>query len=277
MTRLAYNKTNKGIQMDGEEHAPHEQTVGEHTTSVATPAPKPALKLPFSLQGTGGAFVAEYSVMLIALTFVLSDLVWLVYALFGLIVSNMNGGLESSVISVSVPTGVLWLAVLSAVSLPIAAVLWSRVQGELSTNADYNGELPKGGAKGFRSFWLVVSGLSVILMIAAALYAPLAAGLQSGNIADALVGVTLPGLTGAAVVITGVYIVTRPVFKRGLVRKILWVVMAATVVLVAVDYVWAANMPAKQTSNPYTNPYTSPYPSAPGPADCIYCGTSYPN
>jgi uncharacterized membrane protein YhaH (DUF805 family) len=265
--------------MDIEANKSHEQ-VEVHMPSATTLAPAPASgwKLPFSLQGTSSAFVAEYSIMLIALTFVLSNLVWLAYAFFGLVVANMHGGSESSLFSVSVPTGVLWLAVLSAVSLPIAAVLWSRTQGELANNPDYKGELPRSGAKGFRSFWLVVSGLSVIFMVAVALYTPLEAALQSGNVVDALVGVTLPGLVGVAVITAGAYIVTRPVHKRGLVRKLLWVIVLVTALL-GVDYVWAANMPAKQTPSPYTSPYTNPYltdPPTPGPSDCAYCGSSYP-
>jgi hypothetical protein len=259
-----------------------------HTQPSAEPsagAPQPpvmsaAPRTPFfrlSLTATSNAFVAEYSVMLIALTFALSNLVWLLYTFFGLIVAAMQGtGVDSSSLYVSTPLLVLWQAVLSAVSIPTAAILWSRTQGELADNPEYKGELPRGGARGFRSFWLVIAGLSILLTVAAAVYAPLDAAVSGSKVGETLLGVTLPALLSAFVIGAGIVMVTRPVHKRPLVRLMLWGVVALTVILVAADYLWASNMhTTEKPANPYTSPYV-PAPSNPySPSKNIYDDT-YP-
>jgi hypothetical protein len=201
---------------------------------------------------TSGAFTAEYSVFLIALGVVLSNLAGLIYIFFGLIVDSMNGGATSSLLPTSMFA--LWLIVSSAVAAPIAVALWSRIQGELTNNDEFKGDLPKGAAKGFRTFWIILSALSIVGLLMAAIYAPIAAAVSNTNPGMMLVAVTLPSLINAAVLATGVYLVTRPLHQRGKARLLVWIVVALTAVLFIVDYAWASNM---KTQTPSRTPRTT--------------------
>lgn len=206
------------------------------------------------LSRTSRAFTAEYSIFLIALGMVSSCLLWLVYLFFGLISDAMHGGSAFSYFPIQV--WVLWLGVMALTALPIVAITWSRTQGELAHNEDMHGELPRGAA-GFRTFSLVISGLSILIMTVSALFAPLAAGATSGSAVDALVSVTAPALVNVAITGLVMFMVTRPVQKRNLVRMLLWVLTGLVVVLFATDYIWTSTI-KRQTSTPNTTPST-PY------------------
>jgi hypothetical protein len=204
---------------------------------------------------TSESFTAEYVVFLVALGVVLSNLAWLVYVFFGLIVDAMHGGGVSSYVAANM--FVLWLAVSSAITLPVTVALWSRVQGELAANPDYKGELPKGAARGFRTFWITLSALGMIGMLLAAMYAPLAALVGGVGGVEALLAVTLPSLINIVILTTGLYIVTRRVDQRSKVSLLLWIVAALTVVLFATDFLWASN--AKKADAPSQTTYPSTY------------------
>jgi len=212
------------------------------------------------LSRTSSAFTAEYSLFLIALGITLSNLAGLVYVFFGLVVSTINGGAVSSLMPTSM--FVLWLIVSSAVAVPLALALWSRVQGELANNNEYKGELPKGAAKGFRTFWMIVSGLSILGLVMAALYAPIAAWVNGVNGGMLLLSVTLPSLINVAILASGIYLVTRGVHQRGKARMLVWIVVALTTVLFVADYAWSVNM---KTVTPSYTPRTT-VPSYPSPS-----------
>lgn len=233
--------------------------------TVYTPQPVPKqfgadLLKKINLNRTSNAFVAEYSIMLIALTMALSNLIWLVFVFAGLMEASMGGGLGTSSL-LSTPMLVLWIAVLSLVVLPVMAVFWSRSQGEMQANAEFSGGLPKGGARGFRTFWLVVSGLGIMLMTATALYVPLVAAISGDNALTALLTGTLPSLAGAVIIGVGMFMVTRDGAQRGLIKKLLWGMVLLSFLLVAVDYAWASGMKASTT-----NPFTPSSPTVPPPS-----------
>lgn len=223
--------------------------------NAAPPAePRGPSRLKSLLARTGSSFTAEYSIFLIALGVSLSNLAWLVYIFFGLIVDAMNGGGMGSFIPTHMAA--LWLLISSAVTVPLAYVLWSRVQGELAANNE-KGDLPKGAAKGFRTFWLILSGLSIAGLVMVALYAPIAAALVGGQGAQMLLSVTLPSLINVAITGAGVYLVTRTVQQGRAARMLVAIVAALTVVLFITDYVWASN--TKTTTPSRTTPsYTRP-------------------
>lgn len=210
------------------------------------------------LSRTSEAFTAEYVVFLIALGIVLSNLAWLVYVFFGLIVDTMHGGAVSSYISANL--FVLWLAVSSVITIPIASMLWSRVQGELAANDEYKGTLPLGAARGFRTFWIVLSVLGMIGMLMAAVYAPAAALVSGTFAAEVLLAVTLPSLINIAILATGIYLVTRRIDERRKARLIVWAVVCLTVILFATDFIWASNVkPLETPSRTYPSIYEDPY------------------
>jgi len=236
--------------------------------SVAPPVePNQPSRLKSWLAHTGSSFTAEYSIFLIVLGVSLSNFVWLVYIFFGLIVDAMNGGGMSSF----VPTQmfVLWLMISSAVSLPLTYILWCRIQGELATNQDYKGDLPKGAAKGFRTFWIILSVLGMAGLTMAAIYAPLAAALSGGPGAQMLLSVTVPSLINVAISGVGIYLVTRAVHHRKRARLLLGIVAVLTVALFITDYVWASTAPSHSTPSynrpssidydAYDDTYDSPY------------------
>jgi hypothetical protein len=204
------------------------------------------------LSRTGSSFTAEYSIFLIVLGVSLSNLVWLVYLFFGLIVDAMNGGAMSSF----VPTHMfaLWLLISSAVTLSLTYILWCRIQGELATNQDYKGDLPNGAAKGFRTFWIILSVLGMAGLGMAAVYAPLAAALSGGLGAQMLLSVTVPSLINVAISGVGIYLVTRGVHQRKRSHLLLIIVAALTAVLFITDYLWASNAKPSRTTPSYTRP-----------------------
>lgn len=208
------------------------------------------------LSRTSSAFTAEYSIFLITLGIGLSNLIGFVFAFFSLVVYAMDGG-SSGALMLSVFS--LWLLVSSLVTLPLAVALWARVQGELAANDDFNGQLPKGAAKGFRTFWIILAALGSIGMLIAAIYTPVAAAIGGGSAATALVAVTVPSLIAVAVNAVGVYLVTRGAHERKKSRLLLWVVAGLTVLLFGITYVWASNMKAPSRATPYSNPYDSEY------------------
>jgi hypothetical protein len=216
---------------------------------------------------TGSAFTAEYSLFLIALGVSLSNLAGLVYVFFSLIVNATNGGGTVSFMS-SMFT--LWLLVSSAVTLPLAFVLWARTQGEIASNHEYKGELPKGGAKGFRTFWIILSGLSVIGLTIAALYAPIAALAAGANGTPLLLSVSAPSVITAAILLCGICIVTRSASQRRKSRVLLWCLVALTAVLFAVNYTWASSLRA-QAETRYPRPSMNNY----NPYDDVYDDTYY--
>lgn len=204
---------------------------------------------------TSGAFTAEYVVFLIALGIVLSNLSALVYIFFGLIVDSMNGGMVHAYMPSHLFT--LWLMVSSLVVLPIAVCLWRRVQGELALNTDFKGELPKGAAKGFRTFWMVLNGLGIIGLLMAAIYAPLVALIAGVGVSQALLSVTLPSFVAIGVSVLGLYLVTRGTGDGRKTRVLLWVAAGLTTLLFAVNYLWASNLHENATPQ-NTRPYTQP-------------------
>jgi hypothetical protein len=222
------------------------------------------------LSHTSSAFTAEYTVYLIALGVVLSNLSWLVITFFGLIVGAMHGGTTGySFIPENLMT--LWLLISSVVALPVAVVFWSRTQGALAGRNELKGELTP-GAKGFRTFWLVLSALGVIGLLIVALYVPIAAAISGSNVTDILISVSVPSLIGAAINVKGMYIVTRGSERRAKVRMLMWIVAGATVTLFGVNYLWGSSMkttPAPRTTyptsptSPYDDLYDDPYHTSP--------------
>lgn len=204
---------------------------------------------------TSSAFTAEYVVFLIALGIALSNLSVLIYIFFGLIVDAMNGGVVHAYMPSHLFT--LWLMVSSLVALPIAVCLWRRVQGELTLNADYKGELPRGAAKGFRTFWMVLNALGIVGLLMAAIYAPLVALIAGVGGAQALLSVTLPSLVGIGINVLGLHLVTRGTGDGRKTRLLLWVVAGLTTLLFAVNYLWASNLHENadvRTTRPYSQP-----------------------
>lgn len=208
---------------------------------------------------TSEAFTAEYVVFLISLGVALSNVAWLVYVFFGLIVDTMHGGAVSSYFSANM--FVLWLAVSSVITLPLAAALGSRVRGELAANDDYKGALPKGAARGFRTFWITLSAIGMTSLLMAAIYAPLAALVSGYGGAETLLAVTLPSLINIAILAAGVYMVTRRVDQRNKTRLLMWVVTGLTAVLFITDFLWASNIKKLDTPprTTYPTPYEEPY------------------
>lgn len=226
--------------------------------SPQTPA---GSKFKLNLARTSNAFVAEYSIFLIGLAIVLGCLMWLVSVLTGLMAS---GGSESFF-----PTSlvVLWVAILSIITLPVTAVLWSRTNGELT--ATYKGEMPRGGAHGFRSFWLVLSGLQAIITLAVAIYVPIAAAItNSGSVGHVLISTSLPAVIWTALTLLGMFIVTANPERRKHIRLCLWGVAVATVLLAGITYAWSSvaqgktSEPTRKTP-PIQAPVSDPYSSDP--------------
>jgi|GEM_PF-4933581 len=216
--------------------------------SVAPPVEPPRSRRTLKwLARTGGSFTAEYSLFLIMLGVSLSNLVWLVYMFFGLVVDAIMGAGVASFIPAHLFA--LWLFISSLISLPLAYVLWRRVHGGLT--ADYNGELPKGAARGFRTVWLIMSVLSITGLLMAALYAPLAAAL-SGGLGTVLLSVTLPSLINVAITGAGVYLVTYGMRNVRRSHLLLAIVALVLVTLFAVNYVWASN--TRHSTPSYTRP-----------------------
>src|SRR5258707_8383059 len=92
---------------------PQQMSAIPASPAYSQPAPKMGFKFKFNPNRTN-VFVAEYSIMLIMLTIVLSNLIGLAYTFCSLIVSAMNGGLS---MSASVTTMfVLWMAVTSLIA-----------------------------------------------------------------------------------------------------------------------------------------------------------------
>lgn len=207
---------------------PKETPVPQHTP------PTPGKGFSLNLKRTGGAFVAEYSMFLIALTIVLSGLTWLAMVLGGLIVTAMSGGYSIF------PTQyvVLWIAISSLVALPVAAIFWSRTQGELA--AAYNNEFPRGGARGFRSFWLVATGFQALTAAAIVLFAPLSSAIAGGGgIGMVMAGVVLPAFLILLISLLGILIVGSSTDKHKKVHIALWVAAVLTMVMVAVTFPWS--------------------------------------
>lgn len=242
------------------EDSHHQQTptaeVKPVSKGASAPVPAGPLRMPkINLSRTSSAFVAEYSIMLIMLTVALGGLTTLFYIFGGLILSTMHSATFNETYN-PLSLMVIWVAVMSLVALPVTAVLWSRTQGEIA--GSFNGDLPKGGARGFRTFWLVVSGISALLIITTALYTPIAAAIEGNGVVDMLLGVTLPSLLSAATIGVGIVIVTSLAARRRLIRSLLWGVVALTAVLVIVDFLWAINRPHAER-RPYTPAQNSPY------------------
>lgn len=236
----------------------------EHRNVGATPPQVVHRSNPFAgrFSRTSEAFTAEYVVFLVALGVVLSNLAGLVYVFFGLIIDAMHGGAISSYVEGNM--FVLWLAVSSVITLPVAGLLWSRVQGELAANDEYKGQLPKGAARGFRTFWITLNALGMIGMLMAAIYAPLAALVAGGGLVEALLAATLPSIINIAILAAGLYMVMRRVDQRNKARLLMWVVAGVTVVLFATDFLWASNakkadIPSRTTYPVYDGPYNDIY------------------
>ena len=233
------------------------EPIMERKESVAPPVAAPHKPNRFSgmLARTSSAFTAEYSIFLIALGVTLSNLAGFVYVLFSLVVDAIHGGASGSMVATNMFT--LWLLISSAIMLPLAVVLWTRTQGELAANDDYKGELPKGAAKGFRTFWIILAALGMAGLLMAAIYAPIAAAVGGGSATDVLLSVTVPSLINVAISGAGIYLVTRGLHERKKSRLIVWTVAGLTAVLFIATYVWASNM--KTTTPSRNTPYTSPY------------------
>lgn len=211
-------------------------------------APTPGRSFSLNLKRTGGAFVAEYSMFLIALTVVLSGLTWLAMVLGGLIVTAMSGGYSIF------PTQqvVLWIAISSLVAMPVAAIFWSRTQGELA--AAYNNEFPRGGARGFRSFWLAITGFQALTAAAIMLFAPLSSAISGGGMGMVMAGVVLPAFLILLISLLGIFIVGSGTEKHKKVRIALWAAVVLTMVMVAVTFPWslAQNKSGGYDGNDYT-------------------------
>lgn len=209
-------------------------------------APTPSKGFSFNLKRTGGAFVAEYSMFLIALTTVLSGLTWLALILGGLIVTAMSGGYSIF------PTQqvVLWIAISSLVAMPVAAVFWSRTQGELA--AAYNNEFPRGGARGFRSFWLAITGFQALTAAAVMLFAPLSTAVAGGSgIGTVMAGVVLPAFLILLISLLGIFIVGSGTDKGKKVRIAMWAAVVLTVVIVAITFPWSLAQNKSGSYNDY--------------------------
>lgn len=229
--------------------APQQQSHTDHPPVAAPPVVSHTKSrfMQHHLHRATFGLTAEYSVFLIALGLVLSNLVALMYMFFGLITATALQGGASALAGSHLFA--LWLFISSIVALPTALVLWSRIKGELAAE-NTDGDLPKGAAKGFRTFWLVVTILTIIGLKMAAVYAPVAAAVSGGPVGDMLLSVTLPSLINAAILAAGAYMVTRRVPQHGKNSLLMWVLAALTVVLFVVDYAWASTIkPAATNSN----------------------------
>jgi len=229
----------------------------EHNQATLPSAAARGGKIKQWVAHTSNAFVAEYAVFLIMLGLALSNLTWLIYTFFNLIVGQMTGNSGS----VSIKLFVLWLVVSSLIALPAALVLWRRTRGELAENASLKGEL-QGGAKGFRTFWLVVSVLGMVGMLMLAIFVPLASLVNMAGYTEAFLGVAAPSLLGFGVMGLGLYIVTRPAGRPGKSKILLLGVASLTVLLFIVNFIWGMNVEKTLKTKPpvYTSPYTQPSP-----------------
>ncbi len=202
----------------------HANDTPRPSMAPTTPKPMQFTMLKGILSHSSSAFTAEYTIYLIALGIVLSNLTWLIISFFGLIINAMHGGTAaSSLIPENLMT--LWFLISSAVALPVAVVFWNRTQGALAGNNELKGELTS-GAKGFRTFWLVLSGLGTIGLLIAALYVPIAAAIAGTNAVEMIISVTVPALIGAVVNIKGMYIVTRGTERRAKVHLLCGLLLA---------------------------------------------------
>lgn len=225
--------------------------------------PTPGKGFSLNLKRTGGAFVAEYSMFLIALTTVLSGLTWLALLLGGCIVTAMTGG--SNLFPAQ--QFVLWIAVSSLVAMPVAAVLWCRTQGELA--AAYNNEFPRGGARGFRSVWLAFTGFQALTAAAVMLFAPLSSAISGGGaIGMVMAGVVLPTFLILLINLLGIFIVGSSTEKRKKVHIALWIAAVLTMVMVAITFPWSL---AQNKSGSYEYNDYAPSRSYPSTYDDNYC------
>lgn len=213
------------------------------------------------LNRTSGAFVAEYCMFIIALGIGLASLSWLIYMFFFMVVAAMNG---ASLGGSTVKLLVLWLFIASLVSLPAAYILWSRTRGEMQANEQFKGE-PTPGARGFRTFWIVLTVLGMIGMLIFSLYTPLAilvAGSQ--GFGESVLAVTLPGFINIGFSAASIYIMTRPAAQPGMSKMLLWVIICLSTLLFIVNFAWAASSPDtyspyRSTPTRYDDPYYDTY------------------
>ncbi len=245
-------------------HKPHHETQPPAFTPVLPVAQAHHVAAPAVSAGggwlnrTSGAFVAEYCMFIIALGIALASLTWLIYLFFFMVVAAMNG---ASIGGSPIKLLVLWLFIASLVAMPAAYILWSRIRGEMQANAQFKGE-PTLGARGFRTFWIVLTVLGMIGMLIFSLYTPLAilvAGSQ--GVGESLLAVTLPGFINLGFSAASIYIMTRPASQPGLSKILLWVIIGLSTLLFIVNFAWAASSP---------DTYTSPYRSTPSTYDSYY-------
>jgi hypothetical protein len=131
-------------------------------------------------------------------------------------------------------------------------------------NAHFKGELTP-GARGFRTFWIVLTVLGMIGMLIFSLYTPLAilvAG--SEGFGQSLLAVTLPGIINIGFSAASIYIMTRPAAQPGISKMLLWVIVGLSTLLFIVTFVWAASSP---------DTYSPPYRSTPSIYDDSYYDT----
>ncbi len=230
-------------------HKPHQEVQPPAFASVPPVVASAAARAGW-LNRTSGAFVAEYCMFIIALGIGLASLAWLIYLFFFMVVAATNG---VSLGGQTIKLLVLWLFIASLVSLPAAYILWSRTRGELQANEHFKGN-PPAGARGFRTFWIVLTVLGMIGMLIFSLYTPLAilvAG--SEGFGQSLLAVTLPGIINIGFSAASIYIMTRPAARPGMSNILLWVVIGLSTLLFIVNFTWAANSPDIQ-SPPYSAP-----------------------
>lgn len=242
---------------------------------LGKPRKQITLSLPtgaLNMRRSGVAFVAEYTVMLFMLGIVICNATWLVFVFFELIVKSMQGGAMMAMMPA--PLATLWIAATSLVAFPLLAILWRRTQGELAENKEYTQGIPRGWARAFRTFWLVLVALSAFMLLAVGIYAPLATMQDKTPFGDALLLMTIPAIIGTAILGSGMYIATRNATDRKLSRLILLVLAIGSAVLIVVNYLWSTNLPATNKKSPGieertprtmpSTPYDDPYrPSSP--------------
>jgi len=253
---------------DTPQFMPHHQPQAVHSYPQA---PRRGGMMSGWLSRTTSAFAAEYSTFLIALFLTLSNLGILVYIFFDLIVTAMHGGAMTSYIAVQYFA--LWLGISSLITIGVTAITWSRTQGELANNEHFKGELPRGGAAGFRTFMLVLGGLTIMSMVTAAIFAPILAASAGSGVPEALLAVTAPSLIGAVIAGVGMYVVTRKPQQRSTSRMILWVIVGVTTALFITDYIWAHNTNTI-TPTGTTPTYTSPADNLPSTDNSLYNSSS---
>ncbi|HVI69834.1 MAG TPA: hypothetical protein VM581_05285 [Magnetospirillaceae bacterium] len=240
-------------------HKPHHETPPPFTPipSVAVSAPAHTVSGSSWLHRTSSAFVAEYCMFIIALGIALASLSWLIYMFFFMIIAAMNGAnFGGSPLKLIV----LWLFIASLVSLPTAYVLWSRTRGELLANEHFKGVLP-GGARGFRTFWIVLTVLGMIGMLIFSLYTPLATLVSaSEGFGQSLLAVTLPGVINLGFSAAGIYVMTRPAAQPGPSKMVLWLIIGLSTLLFIVNFAWVASQPDNSyRTTPYYDSYYDSY------------------